>query len=594
MANRYDSLGKTKHSNNMKRINKQLTPGYSNSRAMPGRESRTASASSGLKVFRINDMDLLKRFLITGSTGSMYLNQAQQMNMHYDFLRSIANAGMEVGIEAVCLIESISESGRAARNDSAIMALAVMCDSNSVATRRAAFTAVHKVARTGTHLFQFISMVRSVRGLGRGLRKAINSWYLDKDVRDLAYQISKYRNREGWTHRDVLRLTRPKAAQMNDQQKAVINYAVHPSDTSAIGDAAAISPMISAYEELKRIPYNDNNRARCIELIQTHNIPHEVVPNDWKGDREIWKALLVNRMPATALMRNLSRMTRLKLFGGGEEAVMLRGLVKDAFTEERIQRARLHPLNIYMAMKAYTSGRSKGGQTWTADKRIVQILEEAFYNSFKYSAPSGKRIYVGLDVSGSMCCPVHGEQRASPGYTWMRRGSNSQMDPKAGIAPGDSVSAYEAEVILTKALVASEGNCKVKVFDTDFADLTSVFQADHTLPNTMKEVVRKGRNFGATNLSLPIQDALADERSLRGNPYDAFVIFTDNEVNVHGVHPQKLIEEYRRKSGKNTRFIVVGMKANRISIADPADPYMLDIGGFDSSLPKLISEFIND
>ena len=37
----------------------------------------------------------------------------------------------------------------------------------------------------------------------------------------------------------------------------------------------------------------------------------------------------------------------------------------------------------------------------------------------------------------------------------------------------------------------------------------------------------------------------------------------------------------------------MGMTATKFTIADPTDAGMLDIAGFDSAVPALISEFIN-
>ena len=44
-------------------------------------------------------------------------------------------------------------------------------------------------------------------------------------------------------------------------------------------------------------------------------------------------------------------------------------------------------------------------------------------------------------------------------------------------------------------------------------------------------------------------------------------------------------------SGIDARLVVVGMVSNGFSIADPADPGMLDVVGFDTATPQLISDF---
>ena len=57
------------------------------------------------------------------------------------------------------------------------------------------------------------------------------------------------------------------------------------------------------------------------------------------------------------------------------------------------------------------------------------------------------------------------------------------------------------------------------------------------------------------------------------------------------VHPAQALRDYRRASGIDARLVVVGMVSNRFSIADPADPGMLDVVGFDTATPQLISDF---
>ena len=44
-------------------------------------------------------------------------------------------------------------------------------------------------------------------------------------------------------------------------------------------------------------------------------------------------------------------------------------------------------------------------------------------------------------------------------------------------------------------------------------------------------------------------------------------------------------------AGIAARLIVVGMVANRFTIADPDDPGMLDVVGFDASTPEVIGGF---
>jgi 60 kDa SS-A/Ro ribonucleoprotein len=69
------------------------------------------------------------------------------------------------------------------------------------------------------------------------------------------------------------------------------------------------------------------------------------------------------------------------------------------------------------------------------------------------------------------------------------------------------------------------------------------------------------------------------------------VIYTDSETWAGDVHPARALAEYRRASGIDARLVVVGMVSNGFSIADPNDAGMLDVVGFDSATPQLVSEF---
>jgi 60 kDa SS-A/Ro ribonucleoprotein len=80
--------------------------------------------------------------------------------------------------------------------------------------------------------------------------------------------------------------------------------------------------------------------------------------------------------------------------------------------------------------------------------------------------------------------------------------------------------------------------------------------------------------------------ALEREREI-----DTFVIYTDSETWAGDIHPAQALRQYREQSGIPARLVVVGMVSNGFSIADPQDPGMLDVVGFDTSAPAVISGF---
>ena len=104
----------------------------------------------------------------------------------------------------------------------------------------------------------------------------------------------------------------------------------------------------------------------------------------------------------------------------------------------------------------------------------------------------------------------------------------------------------------------------------------------------LDDVVKTVSNlpFGGTDCALPMLYAQAQELEI-----DTFAIYTDSETWAGSIHPAQALQDYRQASGIDARLVVVGMVSNGFSIADPADQGMLDVVGFDTATPQLISDF---
>ena len=75
-------------------------------------------------------------------------------------------------------------------------------------------------------------------------------------------------------------------------------------------------------------------------------------------------------------------------------------------------------------------------------------------------------------------------------------------------------------------------------------------------------------------------------------PVDCFEVSTDNETWAGEVHPWVALEDYRQKMGIDARLVCVAMTATEYTVADPNDPRQLDVVGFDTSVPAIMSDFI--
>lgn len=82
-------------------------------------------------------------------------------------------------------------------------------------------------------------------GWGRMMRKAVSTWYLKKDPKSLVMHITKYPQRENWSHRDVLRLAHPQVAQKGEDALVydqIFHYATHGKEEGLMGCQGELYP----------------------------------------------------------------------------------------------------------------------------------------------------------------------------------------------------------------------------------------------------------------------------------------------------------------------------------------------------------------
>lgn len=533
-----------------------------------GRSDQVRNSAKGY-VWRVDDWKRLDRFLILGAEGGSYYASEQKLTIQN--ANALLRCLQADGVRTVQRIVEISEAGRAPKNAPAVFALTVAAGMGDPQTKQAALRAVPRVARYSTDFFQFLEEVQQFRGWGRGLRGAAGNWYVEKDVEALAYQLVKYRQRNGWTHRDVLRHAHPVAP--TPEHEAIFRWATSqdfglrrvarrerkdgPLETKeyAAVDRRNLPILIQVFEKLQAA----SSLEEVIELIRANrSVTWEMIPTEFLGQAGVWGALLPN-MPPKALIRNLARMTANGLLKPLSKAAL--SISERLMDAESIRKARIHPIAVLGALAAYRQGHGVRGElAWEPVDQVVDALDKAFYLSFGNVQPTGKRFLLALDVSGSM--------------------SHSLVANMPGVTPCMGAAAM--------AMVAArtESNCQVMGFAHEFRSLG--ISARDSLTETMRKA--QDRNFGGTDCSLPMRWALA-----KGLEVDTFVVYTDNETWAGGIHhPSQALEEYRRKTGIPAKLVVVGMVANGFTIADPEDAGMLDVVGFDTATPQLISDFASE
>lgn len=224
---------------------------------------------------------------------------------------------------------------------------------------------------------------------------------------------------------------------------------------------------------------NSESEEDVVSLISKWNYVREHVSTKWLQSPTVWNVLLP-QMPAVALLRNLNKITATGVF---DAYPITRSLVED-----KIKTAKVHPLQMLIALKMYSKGSGdKGKLEWQPKQWLISCLNDAFYTTFKNVKATNKRYLLTIDVSGSMS------------YTNM-----------CGIS---CLSA--AEVACAMAMVLDQVETDVDIMG--FADKFRALPVSCTrrLDDNLKTT--QDRNFGATDISLPFTWALEKQTATESN-----------------------------------------------------------------------------
>lgn len=539
-------------------------------------DPRQVKNNAGGYTFQVSDKTRLERFLILGVDGGTYYVDEQDLTkQNVDWLIDLIKRD-ENGL-VIDRAADISHQGRAMRNDTAIFVLELIFQHGTEEQKQAVRRRFQSIARNSYHLYQSCDFAERMGGAwGESRQKAVCQWYLDKTPEQLAYQAVKYRSRkigdQVWTHRDVLRLAHPTGIDPRVGDFILGKEHAYQSGIIEGFQAAQIETSVRG----------------MVNILDTFpSLPWEALPTQFHKEPDVWKKLFYNgQLSGQALVRNITRLSRIGAFS---DMVFAADYATKLTDEEMIRKTRLHPFNYLNALIVHEHGqiyrpkkpferipegvRNIDGvarlKTWTTVPVILDALNAGFYLSFAHAESSGKRMFLGLDVSGSMANP----------------------------ASGLDMSCAQAGAVMAMAIAKTEHYYQVWGFSDGTRDVSRFYGSYNKRVLTdlgispgmsLTDVMQKTRNhnFGRTDCALPMEVALRDKIEV-----DTFGVITDNETWYGGVHPHVALEQYRQGMGRDAKLVVVGMTATPFTIANPTDAGMLDVVGFDSSVPKLITEF---
>jgi 60 kDa SS-A/Ro ribonucleoprotein len=505
-----------------------------------------ALTNEGGLAFVATEWARLRRFLILGTDLGTYYATPQALTVENASvaLDLIKKDGKGVVREVLLL----STENRAPKQDAGLFVLAMAARYGDKDTRIDANAALPRVARTFSTLFLFLSFyvpMKKEKGFGRSLRRAISSFYNDVPARTLAFNVGKYGSRNGWSHKNLLSLAHVKP--VSPDHDKVFFYCCN-DDLPQLDDEdpSEVRELLEATKAVK------TNPALSVSAIIEHGLVREHLSTDALNDPLVWQALLV-KMPITALIRNINKITALGLLDDPETLHS----VCDRITDPKVLRGgRVHPIKILIALNAYSAGKGNGKLEWIPHSSIKEAFDKAFYIAFKSVPAIISSCVVSVDVSGSM---------------------------HTAVSSTTGLSARQVAAALAMLFRRNADDCIINAFSTTLVPI------DIKPSDKLQAVIEKMSTFpfSGTDCSLPMMWARTKK-----HPCDVFVVITDNETGHSKYTPAEALALYNETMGINAKLIVLAVTSTSFTIADPANNDMLDIAGFDSSVLDIIVDFI--
>lgn len=538
----------------------QATP---QTQPLPGRTDMVKNAAGGY-VFQKDLWDDLRDFIIIGSAGGTYY--VDEKTLTWDKVNVVTRAVAEDGERAVRLAVDLT-TGRppaAPRNQPALFILAWALVHGDQHTRGVAAALTHRVARTTYHKAAWFGYVKALHGVGgkfvtnRTIRDAISNMFQVDQVDDVTFTALKGLSRASGTGekvalRDLVRLGHP--APDNQAQRTLYGWLV---DKVSDDEARLVLPRLDDYLVARSV----TNAREAIRVIDERKVPWEFLPDRVQSDPEVWSHL-VDTVGVTALIRNLARLTRIGTlvpFGDATERLVAR-----LTSGEELRKGRVHPMDLYLALRTYEAGRTtpRDGrqpvQVWTPVPAVVDALDLAWEKSFASQPVPDVKLLVAVDSSGSM--------------TWY----DAHLTNGTSLGP-----VYNVANSVAIMLARLGGNQRVHVINFD----TNVHPSKVTAASQLRDAFQRQQGSG-TDLSLPFTHALSGNLRV-----DGFVILTDGETWAGRRHATQALEEYRRRVNPNARVVVATMTPTSYQVLDPGDPGVLAIAGIDANLPRLVTEYL--
>jgi 60 kDa SS-A/Ro ribonucleoprotein len=392
-----------------------------------------------------------------------------------------------------------------------------------------------RVIDNGKMLRNFVQIMRSGvtgrKSFGTAPRRLIRTWLDDRDADTI------FRNSVGNEPKfsDILKLVHPKAT--NPEKNALYGWMLDKKY-----DAEMLPPLVKQFEAWK-----------AKETTDVPSIPFEMLTalplgvEGWTAIAKVakwqWTRMNINTMMRQGVLKD-----------GG----MCRMVAERLADREQILSAKVFP---YQLMNAFINCSPE------TPAEIKRAMEAALELSTENVPSFDGKVYVAVDVSGSMQSPVTGH-----------RGTATT-----------SVKCVDVAGLMASVILRRNPNAEIIPFDGAVRKC-SVSGKDSIMINAKKLAM----DGGSTNCSAPM--AYLNEQGAMG---DLVIYVSDNESWVDSLdnpsRSTKMVREWKtfKKRNPKAKMVCIDITPSTTSQI-PSGSDVLNIAGFGDSVFELISLFVND
>lgn len=479
----------------------------------------SVSNPEGNEANPVNDFVYFRRALVLGYFKNFYYTDTELLNIFVDHVNAtFTEDNGEIAHSILDMAFEIYENSFYLDLETLMLFFELVTETSPMYAQRV-YEYIPRF-RNSSHFLLFAKIVNMRRGWGSGLRKAVNAFYTHVPEDKLLFDILKYQQRWGISHKDVL-------------------FKAHPTLNATVFNTIMGNPVDNDFVNTVRFLLSGKATEKDVEHAFTHyRLSHEMI-NTSTLTPEVWKILAKHKaIPLHAVLWNLGRFTRAGLFRNKEFRNEILRVIESGTKH-------MNPFDYFKAHAAYING-SGTRMSWEP----VEQIEEALLNAFLHSVANETFEYTGnvvfaLDMSASM--------------TWAE-----------SAFPHTNGSTAAAVALFT--LLKTTPNAQVVEFTGEAAP-----SALNRVMN-LAQVIGYARlaNGGRTDHSSVIRYLIQHNVNA-----DVLVYLTDN-VQTDGNNMSDMLKWYESKLGHSLKVINIAMTPMEYSAVFKEDGDVLELSGFDN------------